>query len=57
MIRAELPRALPPSYRGTTIRYMYYVKATISGRRLALENGHPHSHTPSNKDLVQLVYD
>ncbi|CAA7402941.1 unnamed protein product [Spirodela intermedia] len=51
-VRAELPRFLPPSYRGTTIRYMYYVKTTICGRWLVLENGH--SNAQSGNDLIQL---
>lgn len=40
IIRAQLPMLLPPSYRGTSIRYFYYVRSTISGRWLVLENGH-----------------
>ncbi|XP_039118221.1 uncharacterized protein LOC120254145 [Dioscorea cayenensis subsp. rotundata] len=39
IVRAELPKVLPPSYRGTTIRYTYYVKTTLRGRWLMLENG------------------
>ncbi|MQL87198.1 hypothetical protein Taro_019741 [Colocasia esculenta] len=51
-VRAELPKILPPSYRGTTVRYMYYVRSTICGRWLVLENGH-HDREPVN-DLIQL---
>ncbi|KAJ0987099.1 hypothetical protein J5N97_005455 [Dioscorea zingiberensis] len=40
IVRAELPKILPPSYKGTTIRYMYYVRSTLRGRWLMLENGH-----------------
>lgn len=40
IIRAELPKILPPSYKGTSIRYIYYIKSTLCGRWLVLENGH-----------------
>ncbi|KAG0498307.1 hypothetical protein HPP92_002998 [Vanilla planifolia] len=40
MVRAELPKILPPSYRGTSIRYLYYVRSTMSGRWLVMDNGH-----------------
>ncbi|KAK1266391.1 hypothetical protein QJS04_geneDACA014492 [Acorus gramineus] len=52
IVRAELPMILPPSYRGTTIRYIYYVRSTLSGRCLVLENGH--YNRESKKDLIQL---
>ncbi|KAG8389668.1 hypothetical protein BUALT_Bualt01G0002800 [Buddleja alternifolia] len=39
VVRAILPNNIPPSYRGTTIRYLYYVKSTLSGQYLILENG------------------
>ncbi|KAF8396060.1 hypothetical protein HHK36_017672 [Tetracentron sinense] len=52
IVRAELPKIIPPSYRGTTIRYLYYVRSTLSGRWLVLENGH--SHRESVKDLIEL---
>ncbi|OVA15038.1 hypothetical protein BVC80_949g51 [Macleaya cordata] len=52
IVRTELPTTIPPSYRGTTIRYFYYVRTTLSGRWLALENGH--SHRDSMKDTVLL---
>ncbi|KAI3460662.1 hypothetical protein Pfo_017325 [Paulownia fortunei] len=35
-----LPNSIPPSYRGTTIRYLYYCRTTLSGQFLILENGH-----------------
>lgn len=53
VVRTVLPSIIPPSYRGATIRYIYYVKSTLSGRRLILENGH--SHMESSKDLIELV--
>lgn len=51
--RTELPSIVPPSYRGATIRYFYYVRCTLSGRWLVLENGH--SPRESRKDLIELV--
>ncbi|KAJ9708008.1 hypothetical protein PVL29_000192 [Vitis rotundifolia] len=50
--RTELPSIVPPSYRGATIRYFYYVRCTLSGRWLVLENGH--SPRESRKDLIEL---
>ncbi|XP_078432079.1 immunoglobulin isoform X2 [Wolffia australiana] len=54
LVRVELPRSLPPSFRGTTIRYLYFVKTEVRGRWLSLENGHHPLHAPLVKDLVQL---
>ncbi|XWS54333.1 hypothetical protein CRYUN_Cryun10bG0080900 [Craigia yunnanensis] len=39
-VRAVLPSIIPPSYKGATIRYLYYIKSTLSVRWLILENGH-----------------
>ncbi|KAI3862982.1 hypothetical protein MKW92_041036 [Papaver armeniacum] len=39
IVRTELPDSIPPSYRGTTIRYFYYVRTTLAGRLLVLERG------------------
>lgn len=52
MIRVQLPVSLPPSYRGTSIRYFYFVRGTISGRWLVLENGH-HDKWSGN-DLIKM---
>lgn len=51
-VRVELPKNLPPSYRGTAIRYIYYVRASIHGRWLLLENGH--CDRLSKDDFIQL---
>ncbi|XP_042428296.1 uncharacterized protein LOC122015462 [Zingiber officinale] len=48
MVRIELPQILPPSYRGVSIRYIYYVRVAISGRWLGFEN---------NDHSVGLTYD
>ncbi|KAJ0038149.1 hypothetical protein Pint_23183 [Pistacia integerrima] len=52
VVRTELPSIIPPSYRGTTIRYMYYVKSSLSGRWLILENGN--THRDSIKDVTEV---
>ncbi|XP_008664338.1 uncharacterized protein [Zea mays] len=37
--RMELPKILPPSYRGISIRYFYYVRTKLFGRPVVLGNG------------------
>lgn len=39
VVRTFLPNIIPPSYRGATIRYLYYAKSILSGQYLILENG------------------
>ncbi|XP_068656499.1 uncharacterized protein [Aristolochia californica] len=41
MFRMELPKNIPPSYRGSTVRYLYYARSTLLGHWLALGNDHP----------------
>lgn len=52
IVRTELPKVIPPSYRGTTIRYLYYARVALRGRWLVLENGH--SHRETSNDVIQL---
>lgn len=52
VVRTLLPNVIPPSYKGATIRYLYYIRSTISGQWLILEN--PHSRGESVKDLTEL---
>ncbi|KAL5710693.1 hypothetical protein ACHQM5_021226 [Ranunculus cassubicifolius] len=52
IVRTELPKIIPPTYRGTTIRYFYYVKSTLTGRWLVWENGQ--FRRESMKDQVYL---
>ncbi|KAB2052735.1 hypothetical protein ES319_A12G142100v1 [Gossypium barbadense] len=52
VVRAMLPSVIPPSYKGTTIRYLYYIKSTMSVPWLLLENGH--SSKESVKDLTKV---
>ena len=53
VVRTVLPDIIPPSYKGATIRYFYYVKSTLSGQWLILENGH--SHRESVQGFSELV--
>ncbi|XP_022155720.1 uncharacterized protein LOC111022779 [Momordica charantia] len=52
VVRTTLPSRIPPSYKGATIRYMYYVKSTLQGRWLIQENGR--SHKESLKDKIDM---
>ncbi|KAF3946682.1 hypothetical protein CMV_027078 [Castanea mollissima] len=52
VVRTVLPDIIPPSYKGATIRYFYYVKSTLSGQWLILENGH--SHRESVQSFTEL---
>ncbi|KAL5199737.1 hypothetical protein ABZP36_020940 [Zizania latifolia] len=52
IVRVELPKILPPSYRGIGIRYIYYVRSTLFGRSIVLGNGDQNS-VPANT-AVQL---
>ncbi|KAK0585506.1 hypothetical protein LWI29_029574 [Acer saccharum] len=47
-----LPSILQPSYKGTTIRCLYYIKSTLSARWLMLDNGH--THWKSIKDPTEV---
>ncbi|CAH9083777.1 unnamed protein product [Cuscuta epithymum] len=39
VVRTILPSIIPPSYRGATIRYLYYVRSTLRGQYLIVEDG------------------
>ncbi|XP_019243093.1 PREDICTED: uncharacterized protein LOC109223292 isoform X2 [Nicotiana attenuata] len=52
MVRTILPSTIPPSYRGATIRYLYYVRSILSGQYLLMENGH--FREESIRDLDEL---
>ncbi|KAL9244232.1 hypothetical protein vseg_018033 [Gypsophila vaccaria] len=49
VVQTVLPSSIPPSYRGTTIRYFYYVRTALSGQWLILENGH------TSRDVVHNI--
>lgn len=53
VVRSFLASIIPPSYKGATIRYMYYVRSTMSGQWLILENAH--SRGESVKDFPEMV--
>ncbi|KAG5545015.1 hypothetical protein RHGRI_017472 [Rhododendron griersonianum] len=53
LVRTVLPSIIPPSYRGATFRYLYYIRCMLSGQSLVLENGH--SHEESSTDFAELV--
>ncbi|XP_024544901.1 uncharacterized protein LOC9644561 [Selaginella moellendorffii] len=39
LVRTVLPKLLPPSFRGTAVRYFYHLTATIRWKFVATENG------------------
>jgi len=53
MVRATLPPIIPPSYKGATLRYHYYIKSTLSGRLMALENSQ--FYKESTKEFIEVV--
>ncbi|XP_010541833.1 PREDICTED: uncharacterized protein LOC104815215 isoform X2 [Tarenaya hassleriana] len=52
MVRAVLPDIIPPSYKGATIRYLYYIRTTLCGRWLMLESSD--SYKDSRKDFTEV---
>jgi hypothetical protein len=40
MVRTLLPKVLPPSYKGTAVRYLYYITVSIHWTYTIVENGH-----------------
>lgn len=52
VVRTSLPNVIPPSYRGATVRYLYYVRSILSGQWLILENGE--SQKELEKDITEL---
>uniref|UniRef100_A0A1J3K010 RAB6A-GEF complex partner protein 2 n=1 Tax=Noccaea caerulescens TaxID=107243 RepID=A0A1J3K010_NOCCA len=53
MVRAILPEILPPSYKGATLRYHYFIKSTLSGRLMASENSQ--FYEDSTKDFIEVA--
>ncbi|PWA92686.1 Reduced growth phenotype protein 1 [Artemisia annua] len=41
ILRMNLPTIIPPSYRGSTVRYLYHVKSELSGKYINMEDGLP----------------
>ncbi|XP_057793565.1 uncharacterized protein LOC131011175 isoform X2 [Salvia miltiorrhiza] len=52
VVRTLLPSLIPPSYRGATIRYLYYIKTTLTGQYLVSENGT--SRVESRQEVPEL---
>ncbi|CAM6097364.1 unnamed protein product [Calypogeia fissa] len=46
MVRTMLPKVLPPSYKGTAVRYVYYMTVSVQWTDTVVENGHGASHQP-----------
>jgi hypothetical protein len=40
MVRTLLPKVLPPSYKGTAVRYLYYITVSIHWTYTIVGNGH-----------------
>lgn len=53
VVRTLLPSVIPPTYRGATIRYLYYIRTTLSGQYLVFENGT--SRGESRQGIPELV--
>lgn len=45
ILRINLPTIIPPSYRGSTVRYLYHVKSEMSGKYVNMKDGHPHGES------------
>ncbi|XP_028787333.1 uncharacterized protein LOC114743299 [Neltuma alba] len=53
VVRMLLPSIVPPSYKGSTVRYFYYVKSALMGEWLVMENGQ--SFAESVQDVTNMV--
>ncbi|KAH9296524.1 hypothetical protein KI387_040112, partial [Taxus chinensis] len=45
MIRAALPNVLPPSFRGTVVRYLYYLVVTLHGKHVSIAKDQSPNHS------------
>jgi hypothetical protein len=54
MVRMMLPKILPPTYRGTAVRYLYYLSSTLHWSPAVVENGNGH-HSSSVAGLEPVV--
>ncbi|KAL8265849.1 hypothetical protein R6Q59_003193 [Mikania micrantha] len=48
ILRINLPTIIPPSYRGSTVRYLYHVKSILSGKYLIVDG---HQRVGSTREL------
>lgn len=53
VVRTLLPSIIPPSYKGSTVRYFYYVKCALIGEWLVMESGQ--SFAESLQDVTNTV--
>lgn len=53
MVRTSLPELLPPTFRGTAVRYLYYISTALRWSRCASENGHGPS-PPANSERLEV---
>ncbi|XP_028787269.1 uncharacterized protein LOC114743243 [Neltuma alba] len=52
VVRMLLPSIIPPSYKGSTVRYFYYVRSALMGEWLVMENGQ--SFAESVQDVTNM---
>ncbi|KHN46332.1 hypothetical protein glysoja_048095 [Glycine soja] len=52
VVRTQLPSIIPPSYKGSNIRYLYYIKSALTGGWIIYENGQ--SRLESKNDVTDL---
>nr|KYP56260.1 hypothetical protein KK1_002497 [Cajanus cajan] len=52
VVRMLLPSIIPPSYKGSNIRYLYYVKSAFTGGWIIFENGQ--SRAESKNDVTDV---
>lgn len=53
VVRTQLPSIIPPSYKGSNIRYLYYIKSALTGGWIIYENGQ--SRAEIKNDVTDLV--
>ncbi|GKC25142.1 reduced growth phenotype protein 1 [Tanacetum coccineum] len=54
ILRINLPTIIPPSYRGSTVRYLYHVKTELSGKYITTDDGlPPGGSTQKFSDIVR----
>ncbi|XP_076917585.1 uncharacterized protein LOC143577711 [Bidens hawaiensis] len=54
ILKMNLPTVIPPSYRGSTVRYLYHVKSVLSGKYLNMDDGRPRHQLPAIETRLPL---
>ncbi|XP_015947598.1 uncharacterized protein LOC107472603 [Arachis duranensis] len=54
VVRMLLPDTIPPSYKGSNIRYLYYVRTALMGGWLVLENGQSRPETTNDVNDLEV---